>query len=73
MRVYIILFCFWDGDSWLRNEFVDIAKNWPEVCKIVELFNDDKLRVYAPNEEPPEQEDGHYGSPSFYQIINRNI
>ena len=77
-KLYVLLLYFWEGDGYLINEFkgiFDSIESVPEEIKnhkaVFKNRQGDILEpkykgFYLPGEVLPEEDDGHYGSPSFY-------
>lgn len=74
MKVYILLNWFWEGDSYLVNSYVDCFAELKDALEHAEkLAKEKNNRIYGVGHEIPKEKDGHYRSPSFYQIIEKNL
>lgn len=76
MKVYIILFWFWEGDSYLVNSFVDCKKTMKEsliLCSEEAKGKSFVPKLFVPGEDIPKEDDGHYGTPGFFQIIEKEL
>jgi hypothetical protein len=74
MKVYIILNWFWEGDSYLVNSYEDCFSELKSALEHAEnLAAERKNKIYGVGHEIPKEQDGGYGSPSFYQIIEKEL
>lgn len=73
MKVYVLLLWNWDGDSYLVDSFIDVKKSIKELMTALLSENGNLLKCYLPGDVIPNEDDGHYGSEGFYQIIEKEI
>lgn len=76
ITVYVVLYWFWEGDSYLINTYEDCFLNKEEALKYAEkesLKGNTKLKIYKDGEDIPEESDGHYGSDGFIEIIEKQF
>jgi len=78
MKIYIVLYCFWEGDGNLIYEYRDCFLTMENAVSFAEKlkWGESPIKIYTPNdfgllENPPEEEDGHYGTTAFAQIIEK--
>lgn len=65
MKVYVLLFWFYEGDSNLVDSFRGVFSSYDEALKNA----DPKYKVLTSEErEKKEKEWGSYGDPSFYEV-----
>lgn len=79
-KLYVLLLYFWEGDSYLVNDFrgiFDSIESVPENIRNHSIeFKDRKGKpyepkykgFYSPGEKLPKENDGHYGSPGFFSL-----
>jgi len=73
MRIYVILYWFWEGDSHLVNSFVDIATNIDDADKIIAIDGQPMSQTYYVLESIPAEYHGNFGDPGFYQVIVKTL
>ena len=73
MKVYCLLYWFWEGDFHLVNSFVDVKVSLDEIMAVLVTENRSLLKVYLPGEAIPTEDDGFYGYDGFYQIIVKEV
>lgn len=83
--MYILLFCFWEGDSYLIDgEYIACSNELGKLTELAEQKISESMReatnpdwqrprLYLPGEEYPGEDEGQYGSPSFYRIFEDKI
>ena len=65
MKVYVLLFWFYEGDSNLVDSFCGVFSSYDKALKGA----DPKYKVLTSEErEKKEKEWGSYGYPSFYEV-----
>lgn len=73
LKIFIVLYWFWEGDGYLVNEYRDCFLTQEDAISFANTlkFGGKTIKIYLPNEEIPEDNDGGYGSPAFTQIVEK--
>ena len=76
--VYVVLHWFWEGDSYLVNKYMDCFINELDANSFANKEANNKnykepLKIYKNGEDIPDEEDGHYDSPSFIEVIKKSF
>lgn len=73
IKVFIVLYCFWEGDGYLVNEYTDCFLTKEDAISFANSlkYSGKNVDVYLPGEEIPDEGDGGYGTPSFAKIIEK--
>lgn len=80
IKIFIVLYWFWEGDGYLINEYKDCFLSLDEAIKFANTLKygsstlakhnpPSKVKVYLPNEEIPDEE--HGDGKAFAQIIEK--
>ena len=71
--IFIVLYWFWEGDSYLVNSYMDcFLTEYDAVSFAMTLkYGDKVVKIYLPNEDIPNEDDGRYGTPAFAQIVKK--
>lgn len=73
LKIFIVLYCFWEGDGYLVNEYKDCFLTLDDAISFANTlkYGDKNIKIYLPGEEIPDESDGGYGTPAFAQIIEK--
>lgn len=67
MKVFVLLYWFYEGDSNLADSFIDVFSTYEKALKFKNLTDDHKLKILS-SMEVHNLRSGKYGDPSFYEI-----
>jgi hypothetical protein len=73
IKIFIVLYWFWEGDGYLVNEYKDCFLTYNDAVQFANTFKRDgkTIRIYTPDEEMPNENEGGYGTPSFIQVVEK--
>lgn len=67
MKVFVLLFWFYEGDSNLVDSFIDIFSTYEKALEYKNETDEDNLEILNSN-EIHKMINGNYGDTSFYEI-----
>ena len=73
LKIFIVLYWFWEGDGYLVNEFKDCFLTEEESVSFANTlkYGGKTIKIYLPSDSIPDESDGGYGTPAFAQIIEK--
>lgn len=75
LKIFIVLYWFWEGDGYLVNEYKDCFLTEEESISfantLTPIFGGKTIKIYLPGNTIPDESDGDYGTPAFAQIIEK--
>jgi hypothetical protein len=75
IKIYIVLYCFWEGDGYLINKYEDCFLTEDDAISLANTlkYSGKPVKIYLPGEEIPDEGDGGYGTPAFVQIVKKEF
>lgn len=75
LKIFIVLYCFWEGDGYLVNEYKDCFLSEQDAISFANTlkYGGKTIKVFLPDEELPDESTlGHsFGGVAFAQIIEK--
>lgn len=73
LKIFIVLYWFWEGDGYLVNEYKDCFLTEEEAVSFANTlkYGGKTIKIYLPSDSIPDESDGGYGTPAFTQIIEK--
>lgn len=73
LKIFIVLYWFWEGDGYLVNEYKDCFLTEEEAVSFANTlkYGGKTIKIYLPSDSIPDESDGGYRTPAFAQIIEK--
>ena len=73
LKIFIVLYWFWEGDGYLVNEYKDCFLTEQDAVSFANTlkYGGKSVKIYLPGESIPDESDGGYGTSAFAQIVEK--
>jgi hypothetical protein len=73
LKIFIVLYWFWEGDGYLVNEYKDCFLTEDDAFSFANTlkYGGKTIKIYHPDEDIPDEGDGGYGTSAFVQIVKK--
>lgn len=73
LKIFIVLYWFWEGDGYLINTYEDCFLTEEDALSFANTlkYGGKTMKIYLPGDTIPDESDGGYRTPGFAQIIEK--